>query len=1377
MDTQSFLFQIINGGIKMNKKVRKGLAILAVFVLTVSFITGNGTFRSVYAQDAGTETTENQVTSTSEASSAAEEASTESTESVTTAEQKAAADSTTEAKKAESTASVTAVSKETAVKSVKKASEPAVTNGDFSKYLTKFSFTDHLGNAFTDSHPVTKDSNVIIRYEFKIPNNETIQGGSTYILKMPNVFHLDGLSGVAHKLNKQQAGDVEDVPNWKINSDSTITVSFPKTLTESNIEGFMEISCSVDADQLKEETIIFDLGELQGYGEEYQTDYKPEVTKKNPEVEKTGTLNREDQTIAWTVTAVPDKNDSNLEGYTLTDTFDQNQTYVKGSMEIDGAKAADPELTANGWNYKFGKISNGSHTITYKTKLTDEFFDADYKYDKAADVSKSVTNTVKIKTQDGKGEASANAAVKVVRYAFWKDKSAANNVGYDDTEKKPYLGFQLKGRYDTAGKELPVTLTDKLPAGTSLMETEGQLTVKYGNNTAVNLKKAEGSTPGVNEYTYDETTREFKVSLEPKFNNDFVYVNYKIWLDTQAVVKKGSVRNTAVMTVGNHVSISDYEDSTWGAGYQEGKLGLGKSGTFATVGEDNTIKWIVKINANPTKTVSGDIKFKDVLPEGLEYVDGTFNAKFGGKDHKNVQVNGNELNFTIKNLGKNVCTITYTTKIKGGALQFTQNANGNSPAVSFKNHVYLEWDGNKQEITGVGLVDIQTFVSKKGSYNSTKDEFNWTIWLRSKGIYIHNMVVTEKLPQGHRLAEGSLKYGNTVLGTEKTADQPYYEVSGDNITIYFPEQMLPNNQKDLTLSTVTDETKGETKPEKVTAVNEVKVRADEFKTELTAKATVNVSYTPDVEKTTSYKKGNYVEWVVNVNKNHAVLTKKNAQITDHLQPGLTYRDGSVKLIDVTANNKEITGVNTDYDEVSGTIVFTFPDGLDLSHQYKVSFITDVTSATGNIKNTVTFNASATETKATSGSVPLILTGMNSGLKGDNIRFILNKVDSENNEPLEGVKFQLYDSGRNELGSAVKTDKKGRIAFDAGLKYGNTYYLKETKALDDYVLDTTEHKLVIGEKEAGRVQVSFDGTEYTFTLDENGTLNFDFTVKNDVKRGSVLLKKVSSENTDEVLSGAEFSLYKEDGELVAEGLKTDAAGTIQFDYLKFGNYYFQETKAPEGYNLDADAKYPFTINDQAVEVPVAVEAYNIPTKVSVLKLDAVTKEALAGAELQIVKVQEDGSEVVIDEWTSATEAHVVTGKLVPGEEYVLRETEAPFGYELAEDVKFTADAGGELQFVEMYDEPSPEDPYYGGDDEEETSTSETTTTTTYEEPDDEDSYYREGSKTSKSSSESVTTVTESKVSRTGDSSNTAVYVLAAVCAAGAVILLIRKKYKK
>mgnify|MGYP000222986585 CR=1 FL=1 len=85
---------------------------------------------------------------------------------------------------------------------------------------------------------------------------------------------------------------------------------------------------------------------------------------------------------------------------------------------------------------------------------------------------------------------------------------------------------------------------------------------------------------------------------------------------------------------------------------------------------------------------------------------------------------------------------------------------------------------------------------------------------------------------------------------------------------------------------------------------------------------------------------------------------------------------------------------------------------------------------------------------------------------------------------------VYDKAGNKLDPIVSGD--GGIVKFYGLSAG-TYYLKETKALNDYVLDAAEHKLVIGEKESDRVQVQFDGRDYTFSLDENGTLNFGFTI--------------------------------------------------------------------------------------------------------------------------------------------------------------------------------------------------------------------------------------------------------------------------------------------
>ena len=78
--------------------------------------------------------------------------------------------------------------------------------------------------------------------------------------------------------------------------------------------------------------------------------------------------------------------------------------------------------------------------------------------------------------------------------------------------------------------------------------------------------------------------------------------------------------------------------------------------------------------------------------------------------------------------------------------------------------------------------------------------------------------------------------------------------------------------------------------------------------------------------------------------------------------------------------------------------------------------------------------------------------------------------------------------------------------------------------------------------------------------------------------------------------------------------------------------------------------------------VAVEGLNM----MFLKTDA-NGTALPGATLQIL----DSNNVVVDEWTSTGEAHVVSGLLVANETYKLHEVSAPSGYKPAEDVTFTA----------------------------------------------------------------------------------------------------------
>lgn len=1458
------------------RKARRKAALIFVAVFTVAAILGSNHLQGLSAQEEkaaqNSETTEQVTTLGTETTTQATEAektTTAATEKTT--EVQAATQASTEVQKttaAAATEKTAETKKRTAVKKSKASPNAVIVNGDFTNFLTKFEFKDQkTGESFSDTHPVTKDSSVLIRYEFKIPNNVNIEGGSTYKIKLPSVFHLENLTGTARKLNESQQGAVDEVPNWTINSDNTITVAFPKTLTESNVEGYIQIQCSVDAEKLVDQVIIFDLGQLEGYGKEYKTDVEPEVTKKSPKVRKSGSLNRDDQTITWTVTATPDAGDKTLKGYKLTDTFKypEEQKFVSGSMTLDGNTVANPTLTETGWEYKFGDVPDGEHVLTYKTKIPDKYFEGlEYDQNGSVQINNNITNTVKIETADQKGEASATSSVRATQYQFIKTKDNNGAMGYDEATDRTWLGYKLQAIYDNGGRTEPVLITDQLPSGTYLNEEQNTLRVNYGDNDII-LTKGSDSEPGVNQYTYNEKTNILKIKPDPTKTSATVY--YKIWLDTEGNHGElsSNPKNNAVITIGNNIKLSEWEDGFgWTPGYETKKIDLNKSGSLVNKDGKQFIDWKVTINKNPSKNVTGNVDFTDTLGNGLEYVDGSFKASYGGKDYTDPVVQGNTIKYTIKNLGKNVCTITYRTKITSD-LDLKQIGDSTThTGTKFSNQVKLFWQDKDKETSGQGAVTIKTDLKKSGAYNAKEDRYDWTVTANSYGLAFQNFVLTDKLPEHHTLVDGSLKFGNTVLTKDPNATVPYYEENNGMIVIHFPGDQSFTSASKITLSTTTDQPKEET----VTAVNTVSAAADEITGELTAKSTVTVEFTPSVEKTTSYKKGNYVEWTVDINKNSKVLTKQNAKLTDNLPTGLTYRTDSVSLVDKSNKGTVISGVTADYDPIDGKIVFTLPSGLSLDHYYQMKFITDVTTATGEIKNKITLDASAKETSSTTEEIPLILEGASSGLTGDNIRVIIQKNEAGTTDPLENVVFQLYDSNNKKVGDEKRTDDTGRISFDAGLKYQNTYYLREVQTLDGYELPAKDFKLEIGQKVTGqsKVAVMFNGTTYSFEPDSTGTLNIKLGIDNMAKRGSVELLKVNSEDAAEVLKDAEFSLHKKDGTLIAENLKTDDQGKIKYDYLKFGDYYFMETKAPEGFNLDSGKKYEFTINDEAistpvvitaeneakygsveltkfdsedetktlagaefslftkdgalvkdglktgengtlrydhlrfgdyyfqetkapdgyhlntfryeftindesVEIPAGVSAVNVPTKISISKQDSESREPLAEARLQILKVEANGAETLVEQWTSDGTDHIITAKLVVGEEYILREIEAPFGYEKAADIRFTVNDEEEIQNITMLDVASEDDEYRGSTTESSTTYTETTSS------EEEDSYYKDGgSKTSSKVIQEETSTTE--VTSTGDNSKAA--LLAVIVAAGIGIVLIsvhRRRHKK
>lgn len=101
------------------------------------------------------------------------------------------------------------------------------------------------------------------------------------------------------------------------------------------------------------------------------------------------------------------------------------------------------------------------------------------------------------------------------------------------------------------------------------------------------------------------------------------------------------------------------------------------------------------------------------------------------------------------------------------------------------------------------------------------------------------------------------------------------------------------------------------------------------------------------------------------------------------------------------------------------------------------------------------------------------------------KVILNKTDKETGEPLKGVEFELRDS-KGKVLETLKTDAAGHAESSlyeiADYKDGKfagekKYFLVETKTLDGYTLDKTEHEVVFAYKDDSTpiVEVTFDLT--------------------------------------------------------------------------------------------------------------------------------------------------------------------------------------------------------------------------------------------------------------------------------------------------------------
>ena len=276
-----------------------------------------------------------------------------------------------------------------------------------------------------------------------------------------------------------------------------------------------------------------------------------------------------------------------------------------------------------------------------------------------------------------------------------------------------------------------------------------------------------------------------------------------------------------------------------------------------------------------------------------------------------------------------------------------------------------------------------------------------------------------------------------------------------------------------------------------------------------------------------------------------------------------------------------------------------------------------------------------------------------------------KKEKDSDKVLYGAIFGLYAAddivsskgkvllAKDTLIELKTTDEDGKIQFVADLPVDSRYYIKELAAPDGYVTDQ-------------------EPQEFTFEYQGSGTSVAEYAFTFEDEQTTVELSKADLTDKKE-LPGASLKVTDEDGNTVDEWVSKEEAHIIK-GLIVGKKYKMTETKPADGY-VTAES-IEFTVeNTKEVQKHQMLDDV---TKVEISKKDITDSSEVPGAKLIIL--DKDGKKV--ESWTSTDKPHMV--EKLPVGEYTLREEQAPDGYLIAEDVKFTVKDTGKVQKVKMKD---------------------------------------------------------------------------------------------
>lgn len=887
------------------------------------------------------------------------------------------------------------------------------------------------------------------------------------------------------------------------------------------------------------------------------------------------------------------------------------------------------------------------------------------------------------------------------------DKVDIEKTGGKVISEGDNLSAEFKLKVSATGPQTNVFVTDQMDENMTLdgdvqFYTDEACTISYTGTVTNNLKE----------------TNKFQYTIGSMNDKEVLYAKYKVKVKKDVFAYNPDDWNSKV---GNNITVKSDTQTNEKNSYK--KLEYTKKNwaekKHSVTGDDSNkvINWEVTLNPGGNFDIGGST-IKDSLGDNIgEYIDGSFKCSpsIEGLTWESLTTG----NFQVPAGCDKEYKITYQTK-------FGEDPS-NAPAITKSNTFTINPFGNTQNTDytdsfKVGKENYQ-FIEKTCLTTGNSQEVAWQIKINVPENGINHLIVKDTTPEGMNYKSYQVKsgYNGTPIFSQKDRELTFDFGKVNEGTIII---QVITSLDNIPSTTTSYANKGE-------CFNETKKLGE-------SNANYDYKIETFLEKEGYWGSScnkDEMAWKLIVKK--VPTDAKNVFIEDTLPENTQYVDNSLDIIekwDSQITNEEILK-NIQVEKENGKVKFIFTNkALDylktnyMKLMYKTSII-DISSAIGNkeYKNNASLSVDQSISKA-SASRWL-------DLSKDNI---LNKKYSYSQDTAPNVKYTItVNEGALKLneGKDIELIDEMGSALDY---YMNSLTINGKRANSKQVsYDEMNHVLTIMIPDEEKIVLEYEATVNLPVGDDNNALNetnaynkcslrgkgnvsefetrvnlkgkvFESSGSSTGKGVSIKLYKCDKNDQTDALEKAKFSCsevtYDSNFETTATKLKAEGE-TLPTGYLTFSGlsrnvlYRIVETEAPDNYKLDAtphyfifkgnsEENYPEAIKEGDNTYPVtlidktqAMHFYTISNEkgttkentIEISKIDAQTKSELKNAHLSIIN--KDTNETV-KSWITGENNNPGKVKLEPGT-YVLKETKAPEGYMVADDITFVVDNDGNI----------------------------------------------------------------------------------------------------